>query len=68
MNRMWEIREGDSNHRDSDYSPKSYKRSASYRGGMSSRESSSEYEEGFEEGFKCAIKQLKKLHEEMFSE
>lgn len=67
MNRMWEIREGYADRSES----KPYRRSESnqYRGGaMSRRESSSEYENGFEEGFKCAIKQLKKLHEEMFSE
>ena len=60
MNRMWEIREGDS-------PDKEYRRSYSRgyrRGGMSMRDE--EYEEAFNEGFECALDTIKKaVHKEM---
>lgn len=61
MNRMWEIREGDSPDR---MNSRSYERRYR-RGGMSRREGSPEYDEGFEEGFKCALDVIKKaVHKE----
>ena len=68
MNKMWELREGYADRKSPEDDPKFYRKGMQYRGSMSRRESDSEYENGFEEGFKCAIKQLKKLYEEMFSE
>ena len=63
MNRMWEIREGDSDRYSRRMMGRAYRRSG---GSMSMREPGSEYDEGFEEGYKCALEAVKKaVHKEM---
>lgn len=56
MNRMWEIREGETPEKDYGYS-----RNRRYmRSPMMTRQEMSEYDEGYEEGYRCAIEDVKK--------